>query len=240
MSVAPITITFQPSGSTLNLSRSGDIVSVEYILRGPMTYREAKPIPAGYELAGSLLILNLTATAQIHIDPQNMLGTGPGFNIFNVVTATASGVVTYLAIHDASSVSALDGLLQNLPGFTILTDTMKQNALDSALIPDSMGLWPAEPGYTPTYDIYYAAITLVSFLRAQPVVRQSSSEGTSVAVDAPDWDGILAYFRGQSVIIQSQGGSALTKVLIPDGPHVTRTDMRGRSGYYADVDTDLD
>ncbi|WNN96041.1 hypothetical protein SEA_SCHIMMELS22_10 [Microbacterium phage Schimmels22] len=135
----------------------------------------------------------------------------------------------------------LNGLLSPLPGYGVLTDAMKQRALETALIPDGAGVWPGQPGYQTTYDIYWAALSLIGFMQAQPVVRQTSSEGTSVAVDAPNWAGITAYYRGASVIAgASQNGPLLTLVPIPDVPHVRRTDMSGRGGGpYDDVDTDL-
>ena len=133
----------------------------------------------------------------------------------------------------------LDTLLENLPGYSSITVAMKQAALDGARIPDSSGRWPGQEGYVNTYDVYFAAFTLLGFLRAQPFVRQSSSEGTSVAVDAPDWGALASYYSSQSRIVQSQGGTVLQSVAIPEGPHVRKTDMSGRGSYYGDVDTDL-
>jgi len=106
-------------------------------------------------------------------------------------------------------------------------------------MPDSTGLWPGEVGYVPTYDVYYAALALLGFLQAQPVVRQSSSEGTSVAVDGPSWGSLIVYYRSMSPIAQSSGNGVLNKVLIPGGPHVYRTNMRARGDGYGDVDTDV-
>lgn len=137
-----------------------------------------------------------------------------------------------------ATMDELNALLVSLPGYALLTDTMKNAALAGALVPDAAGVWPGGAGYVPTYDVYYAAISLIGFLQAQPVVRQSSSEGTSVAVDAPNWDGLLAWYRSMSPICQAMGTSVLNKVLIPDGQHVRRTDMSG-GGIYGDVDTDL-
>ncbi|QBZ73202.1 hypothetical protein SEA_THERESITA_9 [Microbacterium phage Theresita] len=133
----------------------------------------------------------------------------------------------------------LNALLANLPGYPTLTVEMKQAALNGARIPDSFGLWPGEEGYEPTYDVYFAAINLVGFLQAQPVIRQSSSEGTSILVDKPDWAALLNYFRSQSPIIQKTGNLVLQRVPIPDPPHVVKLDMSGRDSYYGDYDTDL-
>lgn len=133
----------------------------------------------------------------------------------------------------------LDALLAPLPGYSLLTPSMKQKALDGSLVPDAAGVWPGQPNYVNTYDVYWAAINLVGYLSAQPVVRQSSSEGTSVAVDAPNWDGILLYFRANSIIAGANGNDVLQIVPIQGGPHVVRTDMRGGWNGYGDVDTDL-
>jgi hypothetical protein len=141
-----------------------------------------------------------------------------------------------------TAIDDLNALLVNLPNFSLITDGMKTTALSGALIPDAAHVWPGEAGYVTTYDVYFAAMGLIGFLQAQPVVRQSSSEGTSVAVDAPNWGGLLAYYRGMSQIAQATGNGVLTKVLIPDGPHVRRTDMSSGTdgGRYDNVDTDLD
>ncbi|AVO24400.1 hypothetical protein PBI_ADLER_9 [Microbacterium phage AlexAdler] len=133
----------------------------------------------------------------------------------------------------------LNALLQNLPGYALLTETMKQAALNGAQVPDSFGIWPGEEGYEPTYDVYFAALTLLGYLMAQPVVRQTSSEGTSVAVDAPDWSALAAYYRSQSVICNATGNGVLQRVTIPDVAHVRRTPMEGYGHGYGDVDTDL-
>lgn len=139
-----------------------------------------------------------------------------------------------------AAIDDLNELLLPLPGYGILTDAMKQRALSTSLIPDGAGVWPGQPGYQPTYDIYWAAMALVGYLQAQPFVKSSSSEGTAVAVEKPDWAGILAYFASQSVISgANQASPVLTAVPIPDVPHVRRVDMSGGDPYYGDVDTDL-
>lgn len=138
-----------------------------------------------------------------------------------------------------TALTDLDELLAPLPGFSLLTPSMKQKALDMSLVPDAAGVWPGQDDYEATYDVYWAAISLIGFLQAQPVVRQTSSEGTSVAVDAPSWDGILMYYRGASQIAGANGNDVLQIVPIPGGPHVVRTDMSGRWNGYDNVDTDL-
>lgn len=133
----------------------------------------------------------------------------------------------------------LNALVNSLPNASLLTTQMKQDALDGSCIPDSLNVWPGHPGYVATYDVYFAALKLIAFLQAQPVVRQSSSEGTSVAVDAPNWAALTLYYRSMSPISQATGNGLLTAVAIPGGPHVRRVDMRGGGAQYVDVDTDL-
>lgn len=136
----------------------------------------------------------------------------------------------------------LTALVANLPNSSLLNDTMKNRALAGALMPDVNKVWPGNDAYINTYDIYYAAISLIGFLQAQPVVRQSSSEGTSVAVDAPQWDGLITWYKSMSPIFQATGISVLGFIEIPDGDHVHRTNMHdysnsGRFGF-DNVDTD--
>lgn len=138
-------------------------------------------------------------------------------------------------------VDDLTALVAALPNAALLTDSMKQTALAGAAIPDGAGVWPGKPNYQPTYDIYFAAISLIGFLAAQPVVRQVGSEGTSVSVDAPNWAGLLAYYRSQSPISQATAGGVLNVLPIPDGPHVVPTNMTGLDSFgrredYGDTD----
>jgi hypothetical protein len=132
----------------------------------------------------------------------------------------------------------LNALVNSLPGAGLLSDKMKHDALAGALIPDVNGVWPGKPGYNQTYDIYFAASNMLPFLQAQPVIRQTSSEGTSIAVDAPNWGALYAYYRSMSPIAQATSGGVLSSIPIPGAPHVTRTNMEGGSGY-DDVNTDV-
>lgn len=133
----------------------------------------------------------------------------------------------------------LNELLSTLPGYALLTDTMKTAAMSGALIPDSEGRWPGQEEYEPTYDIYFAALKLLPFLQAQPVVTSASSEGTSVSVKPTDWTAIITFYRGSSTIIQATGNDVLRAVPIPDPPHARKVSMQDRGGYYGDVDTDI-
>ena len=132
----------------------------------------------------------------------------------------------------------LNDLLSGLPGYTSLTTSMKQRALDGSLVPDSAGVWPGSIGYQTTYDVYFAALRLLGVLRGQPFVKQSSSEGTSVTVDAPDWGAVAAYFRDFSTIVGAQGATVIQQVPINTVPHVTPVDMGGGDSY-GDIDSDL-
>ena len=139
-----------------------------------------------------------------------------------------------------AAIDDLNALLAPLPGYALLTDSMKNAALAGALIPDSLNVWPGEVGYVATYDIYFAATNLVGFLKAQPVVRSTSSEGTSISVDAPDWSALQEFYRSQSPIMLATGGGQLGFIYIPDAPHVQRVPMTYGSGESSDnVDTDL-
>lgn len=133
----------------------------------------------------------------------------------------------------------LDDLLSNLPGYSLITEGMKTAALEGARIPDSFGVWPGEEGYEPTYDNFFAALNLIGFLQAQPVVTNTGSEGTSVTVSKPEWAALVRYYRSQSPIINATGQDVLTRVIIPDVPHVVPTDMSGRGSHYGDINTDI-
>ena len=133
----------------------------------------------------------------------------------------------------------LNKLLSALPGYSMLNDSMKTAAMLSARIPDSAGRWPADALYEPTYDLYFASLSLLPFLQAQPQVTSAGSEGTSVTATQFNWGSIRDFYRGLSPIYQD-GGNAVLKVLpIPDPPHVVRVPMRNVGGYYGDVDTDI-
>lgn len=138
-----------------------------------------------------------------------------------------------------TAIQDLTDLVSNLPNAALLTDSMKQSALNGSLVPDSFGVWPGQDGYEATYDIYFAAVSLIGFLQAQPVLRQSSSEGTSVAIDAPNWAGLVAWYRSMSPIAQATRADVIGIIPIPGGPHVYHTDMRNGGGDYDDIDTDL-
>lgn len=133
----------------------------------------------------------------------------------------------------------LNELLQALPGYTLISDTMRESAMGSALVPDSEGRWPGSSGYEETYDLFFAALALVPFLQAQPAVTSAGSEGTSVTATAFDWQALIRFYRLQSQIYLGAGQTILQVLPIPDPPHVVRVPMNDRGGYYGDVDTDI-
>lgn len=133
----------------------------------------------------------------------------------------------------------LDELLSSLPGFAKLTPEMKTAALNGARIPDEAGVWPGQPGYVDTYDVYFAALKLVPFLQAQPFITSAGSEGTNISVKQADWSAIIKFYRESSQIILASGNDVLTRVLIPDVSHVVHAPMNDGGGYYGDVDSDI-
>ena len=133
--------------------------------------------------------------------------------------------------------TALNNIISSLAGYDLLTDDMKTSALESARIPDESGRWPQDTGYVPTYDVYFAALSLLPFLQAQPAVTSAGSEGTTVSATPTDWAALRTFYRSHSLI--ASGSSAVLQILpIPDVPHVRKVPMNDRGGYYGDVDTD--
>ncbi|AXH48580.1 hypothetical protein SEA_SANSA_7 [Microbacterium phage Sansa] len=138
-----------------------------------------------------------------------------------------------------AAIDDLNALLANLPGFSLISESMKLAALEGARVPDSFGIWPGEQGYESTYDVYFAAISLIGFLKAQPFITNTNSEGTGVTIQAPDWSALLIYYSSQSTIVQAAGNGVLTKVNIPDTPHVQKVPMNYGGDQYGDLDTDM-
>lgn len=133
----------------------------------------------------------------------------------------------------------LKALVVSLPGADNITDNMIEKALAGSLMPDANGVWPGQEGYIETQDIYWAAVSLVAFLSALPVIRSASSEGTAMSQDAPSWGGLTAYYKSMSPIAQATSSTVLGSIPIPATPHVYRTNMNERGSQYGDVDTDL-
>jgi hypothetical protein len=153
----------------------------------------------------------------------------------------------YVVVNDQppvvpSWITALDEILAGLPNASMLTTTMKETALHQSAIPDANGVWPGKSGYSDTFDIYWAAIQLISFLKAQPFVNQTASEGTSITVSRPDWGALVAYYQSMSPIAGATAAPALSYINIPSTPVAVKVDMndedwKGRRTSYGDVNT---
>ena len=128
----------------------------------------------------------------------------------------------------------LDDVLALIPGGDVVSQAMRESALAKSLIPDSSGHLPGERGYTPTHDVFYAALTLLGVVRAQPAVTTASSESTSISATTPNWPSLEGWLCSQSVICRNQ--DALTVIPITYDDYITRAYMGGESyrGYDAD------
>ena len=128
----------------------------------------------------------------------------------------------------------LHDVLALIPGGDVVSQAMRESALAKSLIPDSSGHLPGERGYTPTHDVFYAALTLLGVVRAQPAVTTASSESTSISATTPNWPFLEGWLCSQSVICRNQ--DALTVIPITYDDYITRAYMGGESyrGYDAD------
>ena len=133
----------------------------------------------------------------------------------------------------------LDIILGQVQGYDAVPNELKYHALEGSLIPDVNGVWPSKVGYIPTYDHYYAAMNLVSYLRAQPQVTSTGSEGTNVTVSPTNWDSLLIWLKSKSSIVMVSGDSVITPVSIQLGPHVVKQNMQGSGVYRGETDNTL-
>ena len=133
----------------------------------------------------------------------------------------------------------LDIILGQVQGYDAVPNELKAHALEGSLIPDVNGVWPSKVGYIPTYDHYYAAMNLVSYLRAQPQVTSTGSEGTNVTVSPTNWDSLLIWLKSKSSIVMVSGDSVITPVSIQLGPHVVKQNMQGSGVYRGETDNTL-
>ena len=133
----------------------------------------------------------------------------------------------------------LDIILGQVQGYDAVPNELKAHALEGSLIPDKNGVWPSKAGYIPTYDHYYAAMNLVSYLRAQPQVTSTGSEGTNVTVSPTNWDSLLIWLKSKSAIVLVSGDSVITPVSITLGPHVVKRNMQGSGVYRGETDNTL-
>ena len=129
--------------------------------------------------------------------------------------------------------AALDDLhdMVNADTEPTLNDLDLQAALDSALVPDSNGVWPGQPGYQPTYDLYWAAAetstlrAMRAAMSATQTVTKVTSEGSTFEVEqsAPDWAALGRRWRAMSQIGREIGlGDSLgvVEVASPDSGFV--------------------
>lgn len=123
----------------------------------------------------------------------------------------------------------LDQILQSIPHGDKITEDQKAHALSQSLVPDANGVWPSHEGYIATYDVFYAALSLVDLMEAQPAVTQASSEGTSVSTTAVDWSKIRKWLASGSVVAGNQ--LAFTVIPLPYDPGVS---------VYTDVTAEVD
>lgn len=158
----------------------------------------------------------------------------------------ALNVVNGYVVDDVASQALADltELMTNLPNATLISDGQRLAALNVSLIPDELGVWPGQPGYQPSYDIFWAAISLVGFLQAQPSIKHTASEGTQVVLDPPNWGSLVAYYRSMSPIAQKVSRTVLRPVVVPGESHVRKLDMHGHDYYdwrtsNGDVNTDV-
>ena len=133
----------------------------------------------------------------------------------------------------------LDIILGQVQGYDAVPNELKAHALEGSLIPDVNGVWPSKVGYIPTYDHYYAAMNLVGYLRAQPQVTSTGSEGTNVTVSPTNWDSLLIWLKSKSSIVLVSGDSVITPVSIQLGPHVVKQNMQGSGVYRGETDNTL-
>ena len=133
----------------------------------------------------------------------------------------------------------LDIILGQVQGYDAVPNELKAHALEGSLIPDKNGVWPSKVGYIPTYDYYYAAMNLVVYLRSQPQVTSTGSEGTTVTVSPTNWDSLLIWLKSKSSIVLVSGDSVITPVSIQLGPHVVKQNMQGSRVYHGETDNTL-
>ena len=85
-----------------------------------------------------------------------------------------------------------------------LTDEDLQAALDASQIPDAADVWPGQPGYITTYDLYWAAAEALTLRAARAAssetVTKVASEGSSFDVQAPNWGALAHHYRMRSQI----------------------------------------
>lgn len=137
-----------------------------------------------------------------------------------------------------TAIDDLNAIVSTLPGANTVSAVLKNAALAKSQVPDSAGVWPGDAGYVPTYDVFYAASVVASFLSSQSEVTATSSEGSSVTVTPTNWSAVISSFLGMSTIVAARTADVLRVVELPCDPHVRPVPMGGGWGD-SDYDTDM-
>lgn len=130
----------------------------------------------------------------------------------------------------------LKELLSAAPGADKVPESVLSKALAKSLVPDAAGNLPGTTDYSPTHDVYFAALCALGWLRALPQVTSAGSEGTSVTATPFDWDSLAGHFRSMSDIASLSDGFTVIPV------HASNTHQRVNmqdGGYFDDRDTDI-
>lgn len=130
----------------------------------------------------------------------------------------------------------LKELLSAAPGIDKVPETVLIKALAKSLVPDEDGNFPGADDYTSTYDVYFAALYVVGWLRALPQVTAAGSEGTNITTTPFDWDSLAEHFRSMSDIASLSDG--FTIIPVHASNPLVRVNMRD-GGYFDDRDTDI-
>lgn len=131
------------------------------------------------------------------------------------------------------SLSLLDSVLINTPHYSTVSDTLKKDMLKRAVFYTRKDTASSQTNY----DYFFAALSLLPFLKSFPQVTNVSSEGTSVSTTSYDWDSLEKFLKSQSVIYQ-QNYTGFGVLSIPECDPIVPT-YKYTGGFYADADTDI-
>lgn len=117
-----------------------------------------------------------------------------------------------------------------------LSDTELNTCLDAAALADPDGHPPADPEWTPTYDMYQAAADTCELRAAKAASSENltsvTSEGTTLQTSPADWTAMARWWRLHS---RACAGSHMAGVIGIDS--ADPVDGRPRSSYTS-PDTD--
>lgn len=134
----------------------------------------------------------------------------------------------------AEAIQKVKELVSVVSADAILPESVLASSLDMSLIPDNANHYPQEPGYTPTYDVYYAAYLVGLYLESAPTLLSSSSENTSISVKPSDFKALRDFLSKFSPVLQNQS-QLLQAVEIPSYRQTVKVSMTGDLS----VDTDI-